>query len=84
MCARQVPGDSTGTWWCRPPRATRSSSTSCAPIWLLSYVFGGRSYQAVVNGVTGTVAGERPWSWIKIALLVLLALIALAVVASNQ
>lgn len=28
----------------------------------------------VVNGATGEVAGERPWSWIKIALLVLLAL----------
>jgi hypothetical protein len=28
----------------------------------------------VVNGVTGTIAGSRPWSWIKITLLVMLAL----------
>jgi hypothetical protein len=29
----------------------------------------------VANGVTGEMAGDRPWSWIKIALLVLIALI---------
>ena len=27
------------------------------------------------NGVTGQMAGERPWSWIKIALLIIVALI---------
>ena len=31
----------------------------------------------VANGVTGKMAGERPWSWIKIALLVILALFVL-------
>jgi hypothetical protein len=31
----------------------------------------------VVNGVTGKVAGDRPWSWIKIALALLAALAAL-------
>ena len=44
------------------------------PVWLLSYVYRSRPFQVVVNGATGEVAGERPWSWIKIALLVLLAL----------
>ena len=41
----------------------------------MTYVYGGKSYQVVVNGVTGTIAGSRPWSWIKITLLVLLALV---------
>ena len=53
-----------------------------APVWLLTYTYRGKSYQVVINGVTGTLAGSRPWSWIKIALLVLLALIVLLVVAS--
>ena len=47
------------------------------PVWLLSYVYGAKSYQVVMNGVTGTLAGGRPWSWIKIALLVLLAIVLL-------
>jgi len=47
------------------------------PIWLMTYVYGARSYQVVVNGVTGTTAGSRPWSWIKVTLLV----IALAIIA---
>ena len=46
-----------------------------APVWLLTYVYGAKSYQVVVNGVTGTIAGSRPWSWIKITLVVLAALI---------
>jgi uncharacterized membrane protein len=35
-----------------------------------------------MNGVTGTVAGSRPWSWIKIALLVILAIVLLVLVNS--
>jgi len=84
MCARQVPGDTHRNLVVSATYGDQKFKHILAPIWLLSYVFGGRSYQAVVNGVTGTVAGERPWSWIKIALLVLLALIVLAVIASNQ
>ena len=48
------------------------------PVWLLTYTYGTRSYQVVVNGVTGDDGGRsRPWSWIKIALLVILALFVL-------
>ena len=87
-CARCARGRSRatriGTWWSSATYGDQKFKHILAPIWLLTYVFGGRSYQAVVNGVTGTIAGERPWSWIKIALLVLLALIVLAVIASNQ
>ena len=31
----------------------------------------GAADQVVVNGVTGEVAGSRPWSWVKILLLIL-------------
>jgi hypothetical protein len=46
-------------------------------VWLVSYVYHAKSYQVVVNGVTGKIAGERPWSWIKITLLVMAVLIVL-------
>ena len=48
------------------------------PLWLCAYRFRDRVYRFVVNARTGEVQGERPWSWVKITLLVL----ALAAVAA--
>lgn len=49
------------------------------PIWVAAYKYQGKSYRFVVNGQTGAVAGERPYSAIKIAFAVLLgALVAAA------
>jgi hypothetical protein len=55
-----------------------------APVWLMTYVYGGKSYQVVVNGVTGAIAGSRPWSWIKITLLVLVALLIVLLLNANN
>ncbi|SNS20023.1 TFIIB-type zinc finger domain-containing protein [Tropicimonas sediminicola] len=46
------------------------------PVWLAAYRFRGKSYRFVVNARTGEVKGERPYSAWKIALAVLVALIA--------
>jgi predicted RNA-binding Zn-ribbon protein involved in translation (DUF1610 family) len=51
------------------------------PVWLAAYKYGGRSFRFVVNGRTGEVQGERPWSKWKVAFAVLLALIAAGVAA---
>ena len=45
------------------------------PLWLAAYKFRGKSYRFVVNGQTGEVKGERPWSAIKIAIAVIVAAI---------
>jgi hypothetical protein len=42
------------------------------PVWLGAFRFGGKSYRLCVNGRTGAVQGERPYSAWKIAFLVLL------------
>lgn len=47
------------------------------PVWLAAYKYRGRTFRFVVNGRTGRVQGERPWSPWKIAF----AAIALAIVA---
>jgi hypothetical protein len=47
------------------------------PIWIGAYRFQNKAYQVVVNASTGEVQGERPYSVIKIALLVIAILIAL-------
>ncbi|MEL7344357.1 MAG: primosomal protein N' (replication factor Y) - superfamily II helicase [Pseudomonadota bacterium] len=43
------------------------------PVWMAAYKYQGKTYRYVVNGRTGQVYGERPWSWIKIAFAVLVA-----------
>ncbi|MBL8328975.1 MAG: hypothetical protein JNJ71_09005 [Rubrivivax sp.] len=54
------------------------------PVWVGSYRFGGKPYQVVVNGQSGEVEGDRPYSTLKIALAVLAGLLLLAVVAALQ
>ena len=49
------------------------------PVWIAAYKYRGRSFRFVVNGQTGQVSGERPWSAWKIALAILTALIAAAI-----
>ncbi len=41
------------------------------PVWMLTVTFKNQPFQVAINGVTGEVQGRRPWSWIKITLLVL-------------
>lgn len=56
---------------------TQHSAETCKhillPIWTAAYRYGGKSYRFVVNGQTGKVQGERPWSAVKIAIAVVLA-----------
>jgi DNA-directed RNA polymerase subunit RPC12/RpoP len=41
------------------------------PVWMAAYKYNGKSYRFLVNGQTGEVQGERPWSVWKIALAVI-------------
>ncbi len=43
------------------------------PIWISAYRYKKKVYTFLVNGQTGEVQGERPYSWIKITLAVLAA-----------
>lgn len=48
------------------------------PVWMLAYRYGKKSYQVVVNAGTGEVQGDRPYSWVKITLAAVVALLAAA------
>ncbi len=58
------------------------------PVWLAAYKYQGKTYRFVVNGRTGRVQGERPWSAWKIAVAIVLGLIVAGAVgyfmAQNQ
>ncbi len=52
------------------------------PVWISAYRYRDRVFRRLVNARTGEVQGERPWSWIKIALLVVFLLTVAVAVAS--
>ncbi|HIK39829.1 hypothetical protein [Thermoleptolyngbya sp. M55_K2018_002] len=52
------------------------------PVWTGAYEFKGRRYTIVVNGQSGKVCGDRPFSWLQIALAILVAIVVLGVLVS--
>ena len=82
MCAQEVPGDTFRNLEVRPAYSGQTYKHILAPVWLLSYTFGAKAYQCVMNGVTGAIEGEYPKSPWKIALLVLAAVVAIVIVLS--
>ena len=51
------------------------------PLWMLTYRYREKPYQVVVNAGTGEVQGDRPYSWVKIVLAILAAVIVGGIVA---
>ena len=49
------------------------------PVWLSAYQYNGKSYQILVNAFTGKVYGQRPYSFWKIAGVVMLVILILAI-----
>lgn len=56
------------------------------PVWIAAYRYNGKPFRFLVNGQTGEVVGEAPWSWVKITLAVLfvLAIVVTIVVLGQQ
>ncbi|KUP96989.1 hypothetical protein [Thermobifida cellulosilytica] len=77
-CRRDIGGDEQRV----DSMHTRYSDVTCKllllPVWSGSYLYNGKSWQVLVNGCTGEVQGDRPYSAVKIAfaVLVLLAVVA--------
>ena len=83
MCSRQVPGDTQRNLVVNSTFTDQKFKHVLVPVWVLTYTFRNKTYQVVVNGVTGKIDGRRPWSWIKISLAVLVALIIWYIAATN-
>jgi len=41
------------------------------PLWVSAFLYNKKTFQFIINGQTGEVKGERPYSWIKIVSLIL-------------
>lgn len=75
LCSREVPGDTHRNLQIDSTYHDRTFKHILVPVWLATYNYGRKSYQVVVNGYTGTMAGEHPLSWVKITLAVLAGLL---------
>jgi hypothetical protein len=78
-CAERVPGDTQRNLQVRASYSDARFKHVLLPIWVAAYRYGADSYRFLVNGRTGEVQGTAPWSWVKITLAVLAALVLLFV-----
>ncbi len=85
LCKSEVPGDTQRNLAVQSDYQGRTFKHILVPVWLATYTYGAKSFQVVVNGYTGKMAGEHPLSWVKISLAILAALIVvLMIVILNQ
>jgi hypothetical protein len=82
LCAAAVPGDTYRNLRVSAAFTDQTFKHILVPVWLLTYTYGARSYQVVINGVSGAAAGGRPWSWIKLTLLVIAVVLLLMIYLS--
>jgi hypothetical protein len=78
-CGREVPGDTYRNLRVNTAFSNMKYKHVLFPVWIASYRYKDKVYHFLVNGQTGEVQGEAPISWIRVALVVILALIILGV-----
>jgi hypothetical protein len=81
MCAARVPGDTHRNLVIAPHYSGETFKHILVPVWILAYSYAGKNYPLLVNGYTGKMAGRYPKSPWKVALLILLAAVIVAVLA---
>ncbi|HJZ92742.1 MAG TPA: hypothetical protein VKE40_17850, partial [Gemmataceae bacterium] len=77
LIRRDIGGDHQRIEWKRTNYVGVTFKHTLLPLWVANYRYRERLFQVLVNGRTGRVAGDRPWSWWKIARLVFLVILAI-------
>ena len=73
--ASDIGGDTQRIHWIKSEYKDLTFKHILLPIWIAAYRYREKTYRFLVNARTGEVQGERPWSWLKIAGVVLLGLV---------
>ena len=86
LCGAEVPGDTYRNLQVDADYSGQTFKHILTPIWLLTYNYGARNFQVVINGYTGVIAGKYPKSWVKIffAVLAMLAIAGFIFLAANH
>jgi DNA-directed RNA polymerase subunit RPC12/RpoP len=80
LCSAEVPGDTQRNLEVKADYSAQTFKHILTPVWLLTYTYGAKSFQVVVNGYTGAIAGKHPLSWIKIMLAILAVIIVIGII----
>jgi len=80
MCAAQIPGDTYRNLVIHPTFSAQTFKHILVPLWLLTYTYGAKVFQVLVNGATGRMAGEYPKSFWKVFFLVVAIIIVVMIV----
>ena len=79
-CDAEVPGDTHRGLQVRSDLSALTYKHVLLPVWVASYRYNNKTFQFMINGQTGEVQGEKPISWIKVAIAVVIALIILGII----
>ena len=80
LCSADVPGDTQRFLNVETRFYDQTFKHILVPVWLLTYTYGASSYQVVVNGYTGRIAGKFPLSfWKRFSVVAIIAFICLAI-----
>ena len=82
LCAAEVPGDTQRNLQVNADFSRQTFKHILAPVWLLSYTYGAKDFQVLINAATGKIDGEYPKSWVKIAFVGLGVLIVAIIILS--
>jgi predicted RNA-binding Zn-ribbon protein involved in translation (DUF1610 family) len=80
MAASEVPGDTHRNLQIHPQFSGETFKHVLVPVWLLTYNYGAKVYQVIVNGYTGKMTGRYPKSPWKVAFVVLIIIIVTMIV----
>nr|WP_293845488.1 hypothetical protein [uncultured Arsenicibacter sp.] len=69
-CSQQLGGDTQRGLQVDTQLSNQTFKHLLMPLWICAYMYNGKLYRFMINGQTGQVAGERPKSFWKIAMLV--------------
>ncbi|WP_198153678.1 hypothetical protein [Catenuloplanes japonicus] len=73
-CRRDIGGDEQRVHEVNTDYRDLTFKLMLLPVWIAAYLYAGKTYTVLVNGRTGEVAGERPYSKVKIAAAIVAAL----------
>ncbi len=71
MCSAQLGGDTQRNLHVQSRKFNQTFKHIVLPLWMASYTYRNKTYRFFINGQTGKIVGDKPVSWVKIALLVL-------------
>lgn len=72
MCSAQLGGDTQRNLHVNSRKSAQTYKHLILPLWICSYTYQGKIYRFLINGQTGRVNGQKPLSYFKIGILILL------------